>query len=270
MAEPDAFFLNAGATGQRFCLYHAPAGSQCLGKVLYVHPFAEEMNKARRMAALQSRALADAGFAVLQIDLHGCGDSAGDFGDASWSSWLEDVALGVAWLQQQPAAPLWLWGLRGGCLLAAEAVQRYGWDANFLFWQAAAAGKPLLQQFMRLRLAAELAGGQGKGLMAQMQAELAAGRAVEIAGYQLAPGVAQGLEQAKLQPPSRPSRLEWLDVSGRADGSLSPVSADCLQRWQASGHQARGQAVAGPAFWQSTEIELAAELLSQTVSAVCA
>ena len=49
---------------------------------MYAHPFCEEMNKARRMAALQSRRLAALGYSVLQIDLFGCGDSSGDFADA--------------------------------------------------------------------------------------------------------------------------------------------------------------------------------------------
>lgn len=46
------------------------------GSIVYIHPFAEEMNKSRRMAALQARALTLAGFAVLQLDLIGCGDEA--------------------------------------------------------------------------------------------------------------------------------------------------------------------------------------------------
>jgi len=75
-AEP--FFLKT-ATGKRFCLYHAPAsGRKCPGVFIYVHPFGDEMNKSRRMAALQARAFAESGFGVLQIDLYGCGDSAAD------------------------------------------------------------------------------------------------------------------------------------------------------------------------------------------------
>ncbi|MBK8384562.1 MAG: hypothetical protein IPL11_02315 [Candidatus Accumulibacter sp.] len=41
-------------------------------------------NKSWRIVPLQARALATAGYAVLQIDLMGCGDSSGDFGDATW------------------------------------------------------------------------------------------------------------------------------------------------------------------------------------------
>ncbi|MBN9422686.1 MAG: alpha/beta hydrolase, partial [Candidatus Accumulibacter sp.] len=118
----EAFFLPA-TSGQRYCLFHRPATEGAArGALVYVHPFAEEMNKSRRMAAVQARALAAAGYAVLQIDLHGCGDSSGDFADASWAGWLDDVELACAWLRARCAAPLWLWGLRSGCLLAAEAA----------------------------------------------------------------------------------------------------------------------------------------------------
>ena len=83
MSAPfEAFFLAAdnGRAGQRLCIHHPPRrGEPARGAVLHLHAFAEEMNKSRRMVALQARALAEAGFAVLQIDLHGCGDSGGDF-----------------------------------------------------------------------------------------------------------------------------------------------------------------------------------------------
>ncbi len=74
---PEAFFLPVANAqhSQRFCLFHPAQGRASGAPLLYLHPFAEEMNKSRRMAALQSRALAEHGYAVLQIDLLGCGDS---------------------------------------------------------------------------------------------------------------------------------------------------------------------------------------------------
>jgi alpha/beta superfamily hydrolase len=74
-----------------------------------VHPFVEEMNKSRRMAALQSRSLAARGYSVLQIDLFGCGDSSGDFADASWEIWVQDVVLGAQWLSQRVGGAVALW-----------------------------------------------------------------------------------------------------------------------------------------------------------------
>jgi hypothetical protein len=58
-AQRRPFFLDT-PDGQRFCLFHPP-GAPCRGAVVYVHPFAEEMNRSRRMAALQARALAAQG-----------------------------------------------------------------------------------------------------------------------------------------------------------------------------------------------------------------
>lgn len=257
-----AFFLPV-ADEQRFCLFHPPAGA-ARGAVLYLHPFAEEMNKARRMAALQARSLAQKGFAVLQIDLHGCGDSSGDFGDASWESWLKDVVVAHNWLRQRCAAPLWLWGLRTGCLLAREAAQRLQAPVNFLFWQPVVSGRQFLQQFLRLKVAGEMMSGESKGLMAAMKQRLAAGEAVEIAGYALSPALAQGLETAELTPPSTPGRLVWLDVSARENATLAPASRKCLEQWQAAGCAVDSAVLPAPSFWQTVEIEEAPALLEAT------
>lgn len=290
VVPPEVFFLPAktAAGGQRFCIYHTAQDASPRGLVLYIHPFAEEMNKARRMAALQSVALAQAGFAVLQIDLHGCGDSSGDFGDATWQSWVDDVLLGCQWLRErtrgqiefvtagnniQAQPPLWLWGLRAGCLLAAEAARQLGELCNFLFWQPPAAGKLLVQQFLRLKVAGDLMGGQAKGVMQTMRQQLANGESVEIAGYMLAPGLANGLEQALLVPPATVGtfpapQVAWFELSPRQDANLSSVATHILTPWQQAGFQVATQLVPGPAFWQTTEIEDAPALIQATLSAV--
>lgn len=276
----EAFFLPSTtvAGGQRFCLYHPAQGAGPRGLVLCIHPFAEEMNKARRMAALQSRALAPAGFAVLQIDLHGCGDSSGDFGDATWQGWIDDVLQGCHWLRARHAndgsqgdLPLWLWGLRAGCLLAADAARQLDEPCNFLFWQPPAAGKLLLQQFFRLKVASDLMGGQAKGVMQALRQQLADGVPVEIAGYLIAPGLAAGLEQATVAPPtptSQAQRLAWFELTTREDASLSPVATQMIDQWQQAGFLATSQIVQGPAFWQTTEIEDAPALIAATLAAV--
>ncbi len=263
--HPEVFFLPAAGGEQRLCLFHAPAGAP-RSKVLYLHPFAEEMNKSRRMAALACRALAEAGHAVLQIDLRGCGDSSADFGDASWADWQADVRLGLAELDRRVTdAPLWLWSLRAGCLLAAADWER---PVNHLFWQPMTSGKLALQQFLRLRLAAEMAGGASKGLMDQLKTELATGRPVEIAGYRLGSALASGLEAAKLAPTGTPGRVAWLELSTREDASFTPVSEQAIKTWQDAGWAVRPQIVPGPAFWATTEIELAPALITRTVEAL--
>ena len=173
------------------------------------------------MAALQSRAMAAAGYDVLQIDLLGCGDSSGDFADASWQAWREDVVLAHRWLRTQTQAPLTLWGLRAGCLLAANAAVDLTESTNFIFWQPVVSGKQHWQQFMRLKMAGELAGGQAKGVSEQLRQQLAEGKHVEIAGYAISPDliINGGLEVPRCyhRPPLQmPAGLSFRRVKTQA------------------------------------------------------
>jgi exosortase A-associated hydrolase 2 len=273
--EPLFLHFDSGPLGQRFALHHSPPSGLLRGLVAYVHPFAEEMNKSRRMAALQSRALAAKGFAVLQIDLMGCGDSPGDFGDATWTMWVDDVVNACRWLRQchRPSdggaiPPLWLWGLRVGCLLAAEAAAALDGECNFLFWQPTTEGKSALQQFLRLRLVAGMLGGSEKGAMAGLRAQLASGQSIEVAGYMLNPALATGLERAGLRPPVKSCRTEWIGISASPADDLPPGSLRTVEEWQQAGCQVRTNVVAGPAFWQTTEIEELPDLLTATLAAM--
>lgn len=266
----QAFFLPGSSPvgGQRFCIYHPAQTETPKGALLYVHPFAEEMNKSRRMVAMQSRTLAAAGYSVLQIDLLGCGDSSGELSNATWADWLADLQQAAFWLQNQNNAPLWWWGLRSGCLLAVAATKTMDSPQRFVFWQPTPSGKTVLQQFLRLKVAADLQSGQSKQVMETLRSQLAAGEAVEVAGYELSASVAQGLEAATLAPPHKPTRLEWLELSTRVDAALMPASSLALTAWTQEGCAVRSHLVNGPAFWQTTEIEDAPALLAATLAAI--
>lgn len=251
----EAFFLPVTG-GRLFCLFHRPDGMATLkGAVIYVHPFAEEMNKSRRMAALQAKAMASAGYAVLQVDLIGCGDSTGDFGDATWDSWIENLVEAGAWLQKQTGQQLWWWGLRVGSLLAAEAASRAGQPCRLLLWQPVMLGKQYLQQFLRLKIAGELLDGGAKGAMHRIKAELADGVPVEIAGYTLSPALALGLESAELNMPRGVRCVALVEISSGTTTELSPAAGARLKTWREAGIEVRGISISGPAFWQTTEIE---------------
>lgn len=277
----EAFFHpDAAGNGYRLYLHHPPATGIAKGALLYVHPFAEEMNKSRRMAAQSARALAAKGFAVLQIDLLGCGDSSGDFGDATWHIWVDDVTAALDWLSlRHPGAPLWLWGLRAGALLCVAAVSaRPALRTNFLFWQPAIRGQSVLSQFLRLLVAAALHDGSSKAALEAARAALAADRHADVAGYSLSPALAKGLEAARLDPPQAVAappptaspRLVWLELGDIADGSLPPASAAAAQAWAAAGFEVQAASLVGPRFWQTVEIEDATALLDATVAHVCA
>jgi exosortase A-associated hydrolase 2 len=263
----EAFFLAAGR-GERFCVFH-PALGIPLGSVLYLHPFAEEMNKSRRVAALQARAFAARGYNVLQMDLFGCGDSSGDFGDARWDLWKEDVALALDWLGRRADAPVQLWGLRLGALLALDYSRHSGESfAGLLLWQPVTSGAQYMTQFLRLRLGSEmLSGAAVTGGSEQLRAQLAQGTALEIAGYQLSPELAVAIERLDLAAlPLRNVPARWFEIN--AEGRLSPALRRAALAWSAAGAEVDLRAVKGEPFWSTVEISECSELLAATSDAL--
>ena len=307
-APPSGPFFHRIADSDRFCFFHAPAiapaDASTRGSVLAVHAFAEEMNKTRAATADAARAFAAAGFAVLQIDLTGCGDSAGDFEDATWAAWMTDLTDAWAWLALRSAGPRWLWGTRLGALLAEQFASRCEPRADaLLLWQPVVSGAQHLNQFLRLKTVGSLlknggsavgnargatAGTPATGPMARPaanattnpqppspRADLAAGLAVEIAGYRLNPALADAIESAQMgQRDPAPSRVRWFDVSSqpsaRLSPILSPIAARVVDRWRAAGSDVEVSTIEGSAFWQTQEIERCDALVEASVKSICA
>ncbi len=252
--------------------------------MLAVHAFAEEMNKTRAAAADGARALAAAGFAVLQIDLTGCGDSAGDFEDASWTAWLADLTDAWDWLAQRSCGPRWLWGTRLGALLAEQfAAQCDPRVDGLLLWQPVVSGAQHLNQFLRLKTVGSLlknAGGAASnappGATASIaapspRADLVAGLTVEIAGYRLNPALADAIESAQMgKREAAPRRVRWFEVSSQPGASLSPIAARVADRWRAAGSDVKVSTIVGSAFWQTQEIERCDALVDASVAELCA
>ncbi|MFC4929409.1 hydrolase 2, exosortase A system-associated [Massilia sp. GCM10023247] len=267
-APADAFFLDT-PDGPRFCLYHAPQGA-CRGALVYVHPFAEEMNRSRRMAALGARALAAQGVGVLLIDLHGCGDSADDFGDATWDGWLRDIAQARAWIEERLGRSAGLWGLRLGALLAVAHAQRAPIPPQrLLLWQPVTNGSGYLNGFLRLRLAGELlAGGSDSGGTEALRETLAGGESLEIAGYTLNPQLAAGIDAADARALGPRCAISWFEVTAAAGRPLPPAAVRVADTWRLQGSQVDVQQVQGPQFWTAPETIDCPALLEATLASL--
>ena len=273
MSQPPRalpFFLRAGQ-GELFCMYYPPDPAlPSRGAVLYVHPFAEELNKTRRMAALQARAFAASGYAVLQPDLYGCGDSSADFADARWQTWKQDLAHAAGWLEKKTGAALSVWGLRLGALLALEFVRDAGRAPHALyFWQPVFQGKPYLTQFLRLGLAGKMLAdaGPGSGGSAALREELRRGKTLEIGGYALAPELALALDEldgVRQAPPDCP--LHWFELVLPATGELAPATTRMADAWRTFGAQVNLHPLHGVAFWATAEIAECQALLAATAA----
>jgi exosortase A-associated hydrolase 2 len=262
----EAFFLPL-ELGQRLCILNSSTGSPRRA-VVYVHPFAEEMNKTRRMAALQARHLAAEGFVVLQMDLYGCGDSGGDFSQARWHIWRRDVQAAVDWLWNRFQVSVTLWGLRLGATLAAQIAASP--VDHLVLWHPVTEGQQFILQFLRLRLASEmLAGGAATTAVRDLSAALANGNSLEIAGYELHPELAAAIENIRLegfQPAVK--RVDWIDIVGDSELALRPGARRVVDAWRSRNLEVHARQVAGEPFWSTIEISECEPLLVSTTEAM--
>lgn len=262
----EPFFLPFGPESI-FCLFLAPKGQEARAGILYLPPFAEEMHKSRRMAALQARQFAQAGYAVLQIDLPGCGDSTGGFEDARWEDWLDCARIAYDWLRQKTQRPVALWGLRLGAALASELSTQTPKVAGLLLWQPVINGENFLTQFLRIKVASELFSG-GKTDVKELRNQLAAEQAVEVGGYLLNPALAARIDQLRLPQINVPAPVYWLEIQQPPTDLPSPASLKTIESWTHSGITVVMETVAGESFWASQEIKECPALLAASAEAM--
>lgn len=262
------FFMET-VRGQRFCIYHAanPATAH-RGAILHVHPFGEEINRARRVTALQARAFAAMGFAVLQIDLFGCGDSSGLLSDASWALWKQDLHAAQLWLEQNNHPLTVLWGVRLGAALALDFAKDAGVTVEtLLLWQPVFDGRAYINQLLRLRLAAEMSvpSLERKIGTSALRAALAAGEVIEIAGYDLTPAIAADIDAIDASLLTLPDvAIHWMEIVNDAAGSPPPGRSEIVNRCIRSGVDMRMHAVPCAPFWSTADVVECEPLIEET------
>ena len=233
--------------------------------VLYLPPFAEEMNRSRRMAALMGCALASRGIGILLLDPYGTGDSAGDLADARWETWRDDASSALGWLRDRGYHQRSLLGLRLGACLALEVASQARPDIErVVLWQPVVAGDAYLNQFLRIRVAAALgAGGEPGETMKLLRSRLAAGEVVEVAGYPLAPPLAAAIDRLRLDElgVEAATPIDWLEVTNAPVASLPPAAEAAVARWRDTGVQVAVKIVAGDSFWAIEQTTIVHALL---------
>jgi exosortase A-associated hydrolase 2 len=268
-SSAQAFFLR-GSAGGLYALYRTPVSGAAERAAIFLPPFAEEMNKSRRMVTLAAQALARAGVASLIVDLHGTGDSAGEFSEARWETWRTDVAAAGAWLRERGHRRVIFVGLRLGALLALDASRAFPDLDHIVLWQPVLAGDAMLTQFLRTDVAAQmLAQADTRSSTEALRKRLQSGETVEVAGYALAPALVAAIEALRLESIAFDrTPIDWLEVVPEPGRGAAPAWERVRQSWAARGLEVRHRCVVGPPFWSSVEIAVAPALVQATVDAL--
>jgi len=248
--------------------WQPPAGVATRFAVLHLPAFGDEMNKSRRMVALQAQALAGAGGATHVLDPRGTGDSAGDFGDATWAGWCADAVAAAAFARKSVPddVPVVLWGCRLGALLAADlAVSGSLGPDLLLLWQPVMSAKTFFSQLFRIVAAQQWAGREGAG---SVRDALAAGRSVEIGGYAVRPELVRDAEAVDLASAPPPRCPVVVRETAPSPAGVSPAVAKVLTSWTTGGAVVDADVAEGPSFWATQEIEVAPSLVASTTNAV--
>ncbi len=227
------------------------------------------MNKSRHILAGLGRGLAAAGACALLPDLFGTGDSEGDFGEATLSKWRADVDAAIRHLGEE--TPIHLVGVRFGGLMAADAAQRHR-VAGLVLIQPLADGRAQLNQLLRLRLAAAMAGGGERERSSELRARLAAGESLEFAGYRVNGTLAGDLEGLALDSlaPAASTPVHLVEIVSDAARDPTPVIQNLARRWHEAGARIEQKRVVCDAFWAAQELVQCRGLAEPVVQAVVA
>ena len=262
-----------GQAGPLFALHVTPETAENARQdaVLYLPPFAEEMNRSRRMASLLARTLADKGLGVLILDLFGTGDSAGNFEEARWETWCADAETAFNWLADQGYRRISLVGLRLGACLAlhtAGGLRNNDLLSQIVMWQPVAQGETFLNQFLRIRIAAALSedGPGEKETVKVLRERLLDGETLEVAGYPLTPEMAAAIDALDIADLALgcAKPLAWLELGSGAEPR--PASRKSIDRMSSSGIRVDARVIPGEQFWNIEETRLVPALWQETAA----
>jgi exosortase A-associated hydrolase 2 len=246
-----------------------PSGNET---IVFVPPFGEEMNKARRMIARQAQAFAEIGYRVLVPDLLGTGDSEGEFVEATWSAWKQDIHAVLTAFEVQSDCRCWLWGLRLGVALALDAITATDIRPfGVLAWAPVIRGNVFFNQLLRMRvMASKLSDSVVKETASDLRALLERDGQIEIGGYAISARLAREIESVDLVRNATGAGLPlyWYEMTARPDSPEPPAIKSCIEELNRSDLCPLADRIVGPEFWSTVEISTSDSLIEASLDAV--
>ena len=262
-------------SGQLFTVQWGTLVESTQRVVLMVPPFAEEMNKARKMMALLMEKLAGgsstAGTACLLFDLFGTGDSEGVFEQANWQTWKDNLVELLDHINGQcPDCEINIVVLRTGALLVNDTLPLLRPEISqkmtqLHYWNPVFNASQFINQFLRLRLAADMMRSDGdKVSVKDLRQQLIDSGSLEVAGYAVTDAVLAGMENADIVVPESVAHSAVYVYEISSMGQITPGLKKKLEQVTVHTGTPIAESLSGPQFWSTQEISLCPELIELT------
>ena len=253
------------------CIPSQPLSSVKGGRaVIFVPPFAEEMNRSKRMYVLCSRLLADSGVHAFCFDYSGTGDSSGEWGDFSYSDWVEDLNQIYKYATNLSSKVSFI-ALRFGALVLADAIDQCDMDVDrCVFWDPIENGEILTRQLIRIKIAAAMADESKKLTTKEISQNIQETGYLESGGYYLSKSLIDDINSKKLA-----SILESLLDKSELDWMLLGKHSQINNMWLPNSFSEKDlpsnkvknilmHPVNDVKFWMQQEVTISPELLRVT------
>jgi len=264
-------FLHVPGTGSfpRTESTRPPAASENVPALSLVvcHPFGDEKKCSHRALAETARALAGAGVAVLRFDFTGCGDSGGDFRDATVTKWKEDVHSALDLLAERiGGGTRGLFGLRLGASIAALVAAERSDVQRLILWEPIPNGTRAFEADLRRKLIKQMMTDGTRGSRKEMMERLERGESeIDLDGFPIGGTLYRELRQVDLLGEDHPFRGEVLVVQISFNTRVGADAQRLYDSYSDAGADATLVPVAASPLWNRLELVDSRPLIKPTL-----
>ena len=220
---------------------------------------------------LQAEDLASNGIVSWSPDLYGTGDSEGEFREATWEKWLQDVEDVLAEIVAQESREVWFIATRLGCALAQHFLDRSGIQiSGVILWQPIISGEKYILQLLRIRLIQEKLAGATNATTAGIREKLHSDEILEIGGYEISQELLAKIEQIDMEQRSWSCvrNVYIVEISSDPNSPPTPDLFRAMDNWTSQGYNVHSMKVQGAPFYGASEIVVNYDLIAATTKFV--
>ncbi|MDW3095259.1 MAG: hypothetical protein R8G33_06290 [Gammaproteobacteria bacterium] len=233
-------------------------------------PFAEEMNRSKRMYVLCARLLADAGIHSICFDFAGTGDSSGEWGEFNYDAWKNNL-LDIYKLSEKFASKISLVCLRDSALISLNLIEQSDIQINkCVLWDPVDNGEALVRQLIRMKIAAAMAGDLKKITTKEVLEEIEGSGFLEVGGYHISSELLNTIKSKNIndyiQAVLSLTDLHWMTTGKSINGTKTQLPI-CLSKSKLDEHllaKLSLHAVNDVKFWMQQEVTISPILLRET------